>query len=116
MATILIVDDDAGLCTALSKIIERAGHDVLTAGDGLEAIRVLEAQAVDLAFVDLVMPNMDGVTLLTHIHNGFPQTKVVTMSAYEDVADLPERHHPLARRLGKPFELEEIKAVLDQIL
>ena len=116
MAVVLVVDDDTALCDALRRIVRGSGHHVYTAADGIEAMQVLDTHPVNLAFVDLVMPKMDGIKLLTEIHDKYPHTKIVTMSAYHDVMDIAERQHAVQEMLEKPFEIDDIKDLLNRLL
>ncbi|HEY3285154.1 MAG TPA: response regulator, partial [Armatimonadota bacterium] len=62
--TILVVDDDESLRAFLVDALCAAGYDVLEAGNGKEAIGLLERESVDLALVDIRMPQMSGIDLL----------------------------------------------------
>jgi CheY-like chemotaxis protein len=83
MLTILVVDDDADLRAALCAVLEDAGHDVLPAGNGIEALAALEQKAVDVAVVDVMMPVMDGLQLYDTIRAGTlcPRLPIVMVSA-----------------------------------
>jgi two-component system chemotaxis response regulator CheY len=72
--TILIVDDSASLRTVVKMALQRAGYDVIEAGDGKEALAKLEGARVNLIVSDVNMPNMDGITFLTHVKAN-PRTK-----------------------------------------
>ena len=64
MARILIVDDESDFRVMLGKILTMEGHQVLFAGNGWEALLVLDGDGIDLCIVDVMMPGMDGPTLL----------------------------------------------------
>ena len=64
MARILIVDDESDFRIMLGKILAMEGHRVNFAGNGWEALLVLDADGIDLCIVDVMMPGMDGPTLL----------------------------------------------------
>jgi len=64
MARILIVDDESDFRVMLGKVLTMAGHQVVFAGNGWEALLVLDGDGVDLCIVDVMMPGMDGPTLL----------------------------------------------------
>jgi CheY-like chemotaxis protein len=64
MATILIVDDCTDHREFLSILMARRGFDCLSAGNGIEALRLLEQTAVDLVLTDVFMPEMDGIEFL----------------------------------------------------
>src|SRR6267378_545437 len=69
MARILIVDDESDFRMMLGKVLSMEGHQVLFAGNGWEALLVLDADGVDLCIVDVMMPGMDGPTLLRILRN-----------------------------------------------
>jgi two-component system response regulator MprA len=60
MATVLVVDDDAGIRQLIRLALSLEGNNVCTASDGLEALEVLSHEPVDLMVLDLEMPRMDG--------------------------------------------------------
>jgi len=67
MATILIVEDYAVTQRVLSLTLKNNGHEAVIAGNGIEALERLEETPVDLALVDIAMPEMDGIELLRHL-------------------------------------------------
>jgi DNA-binding NtrC family response regulator len=64
---ILIIDDDADICDSLTKVLEQQGYDVLTAGSGEEAIAIAQEQACQMAFIDVKLPNIDGLETLLRL-------------------------------------------------
>ena len=115
MATVLIVDDDRSILSVLHRIIEGEGHIALEAASGVEALQVLEEHDIDVAFIDMVMPEMNGIELMEQVRSGFPNTKVVLMSAYTELRSLPSDYTDEAF-LSKPFTIIELRTVLDQAL
>ena len=69
MATILIVEDYPVTQRILSLTLKNNGHETILAGNGVEALQVLDGTAVDLALVDIAMPEMDGIELLRHLRD-----------------------------------------------
>src|SRR5215212_7523771 len=69
MARILIVDDESDFRVMLGKILAMEGHQVLFAGNGWEALLVLDGDGIDLCICDVMMPGMDGPTLLRILRN-----------------------------------------------
>src|SRR6476469_7871093 len=83
MSTILIVDDSPVIQRLLSLTLQRAGHHMLAVSNGYEALELLSATPIDLAIVDLAMPEMDGLTLLQAIRAGakHPYLPVIMLTA-----------------------------------
>lgn len=122
MATIesshcLIVDDEPTLRQVLVHLMRADGFTCLEAGNGEEAIALLETQPVALVMSDLRMPRLDGVGLLRQIRGRWPDTAVVMITA---VADVEVAVSCLAigamDYLTKPFHLEEVRARVAQAL
>ncbi len=81
-ATVLVVDDEPELCRALSKLLGRNGFEVLTAGNGEEALELLRRHEVDLVLSDLQMPRMGGVELLKAGRVISPDTEFVIITGH----------------------------------
>src|ERR1041385_4609326 len=92
MARILIVDDESDFRVMLGKILTMEGHQVLFAGNGWEALLVLDGDGVDLCIVDVMMPGMDGPTLLKILRNGAKQKALpVIMVSVLDLREMTDR-------------------------
>lgn len=78
--TLLVVDDDALVVTAVTRILTREGYLVLSAHDASEALRVLGAQPVDLLISDIDMPGMSGVELVARVRQLFPDVVRILLS------------------------------------
>ena len=81
---ILIVDDERLIGIALSKELEEEGYDVESVTSGVEAIRKFKAAHYDLAFVDLVMPGIDGAQTCQRIKEISPTTEIVCFTGTYD--------------------------------
>src|SRR5215831_8391888 len=66
-AAILVTDDDDAVRRLIARFLRDAGHEVLLARDGTEALKIYAEKPVDLIISDISMPNMDGVTLLRRV-------------------------------------------------
>lgn len=108
---VLVVDDDDAIRTMVSFAFELEGYDVATASDGIEAIAAVEKFLPDVMVLDIMMPRMDGLTVLNHLRNkpSTARVPVVLLSAKADSADVA-----IGRRAGasdyitKPFETEDL--------
>ncbi len=80
--TILVVDDDLGVCYSLRDLLLAEGCEVEVATNGLDALKVLAHRSVDLVISDVVMPDLDGYDLYMEVRERYRQTPVVLMTAY----------------------------------
>jgi CheY-like chemotaxis protein len=119
MKTILVVDDEPSVLFALSEGLtdRRHGVRVATAANGIEAVAVLEAEAVDLVLTDLRMPDMDGFELLTFLRRNHAALPVILMTALGD-ADISSRLATAGsfELLPKPFDLPDLKRKIAEML
>lgn len=81
MATILVVDDAAFMRMRMSKILTEAGHDVIQAGNGIEAVEQYRANRPDAVLMDITMPEMDGLSALKEIRALDPSARVAMVTA-----------------------------------
>jgi two-component system cell cycle sensor histidine kinase/response regulator CckA len=113
--TILLVEDEEGLRALNARGLASRGYTVVEAGNGIEAIREIEARdgAVDLVVSDVVMPEMDGPTLLKELRSRNPNLKMILVSGYAEDAfekNLPEGGQFVF--LAKPFTLKQLVATV----
>lgn len=84
MAIILIVEDDAMMRSTIKSMLEADGHDTLEAEDGLEAINILKNltpdRVVSLIVTDILMPKVDGMSLIAGVRNLDRRTKILAIS------------------------------------
>jgi putative two-component system response regulator len=113
----LVVDDEPRLRQVLVHLMRNEGFRCFEAGNGVEAIELLQKQPVTLLMSDMRMPRMDGIELLRNIRERWPDTAVVMITA---VADVEVAVSCLANGamdyLTKPFHLEEVRARVRQAL
>lgn len=117
--TILVVDDDPGIRIAIALKLKSRGFQVLEAGDGQEALGVLDGQHADLAILDVGMPGMDGYTLCERINqNERTRNMPVIILTAQDAAmpaDVAERIQ-VSRFLMKPFSPRELVLTVTELL
>lgn len=119
MARILIAEDEEALCALCARGLASDGHDVRTAGDGSEALRMLsrEQGRFDLLLTDIRMPIMDGIALALAAARDFPNLTILLMTGY---ADQRERAHGLDSLIHdvirKPFTLATLRSRVNAAL
>ena len=118
MATILCIDDEESMRRLFQVALAQAGYRVLTADSGQHGLRLLEHQEVDLIFVDIFMPDMDGLELIPRLRKRRPASKIIAISGgsgqlnYLDIAKKLGAHDTLK----KPFSHQELlHAVASQL-
>jgi DNA-binding NtrC family response regulator len=115
---ILVVDDDPGIRTSLGKLLTTAGHEVILAGNGGDATRLLREIGPDLVILDLFMPEKDGLETLMELRKQMPRLAIIVMSGGAWQIDLL----PEAKLLGaswtieKPFIPAAMMALVDSAL
>ncbi len=114
--TVLVVDDDEVLLQVFTRVLARAGYDVLPAGTVAEGLKQAGSRP-DLGLLDLALPDGNGVDLARSLHALLPRLPLVLMTAYPPrLAEHPEVGHEFARVLTKPVNLAELHQVLQTIL
>ena len=125
MAKILIVDDDPAVQTTVRLLLERAGHQVVTACDGRRGLDQLQGGDFDLLFLDIFMPGMDGFETMRLVRQQHPSVQIIVISGHS----IPSDSNPspdfltMATKLGavrslqKPFKpdalLQTVAACLE---
>ena len=116
-AQILIVDDKSSFRFLLEGYLREAGYATVCAAGGAEALETLERCAIDLILSDLVMPEMDGVTLLTEVHRRFPSLPFVVITAHGSVESAVAAIKQGADNyLLKPLHREELLLTISRSL
>jgi DNA-binding NtrC family response regulator len=115
--TILVADDDQVARELLVEALTREGYVVRGADGGAACVRLAESQPFDVALVDLRMPDLDGLTVLTRLAALQPDLPVVILTAFATIETAIEAMNAGAYDyLSKPFRLEEIKVVVRRTL
>ena len=113
MKKILIVDDELNMRLVLSAMLKKEGFEVSSAANGREALQILKSNKIAVVITDLKMPDMDGMELLTHISERYPEIPVVMITAHGTVATAVEALKKGALDyITKPFELDDLKNII----
>ena len=118
--TILVVDDDSVLRRLLATVLKLRGFDVLVAEDGVQALEVLgqNQQGIDLVLADIIMPQMDGWSLLEQVQALYPELPVILLTLIEEARPTTERAEAMgaAACLFKPIDPVSLMSGVDQVL
>ena len=117
MARILLAEDDDSMRSFLAKALKRAGHEVIDADNGLDALALLGDQGFDLLLADVVMPGLDGIELARRAAKEQPGIRVMFITGFAAVALKARDQGPTgARVLSKPFHLKDLVRQIDAML
>jgi DNA-binding response OmpR family regulator len=108
---VLVAEDDATIRALLHDVLATEGYDVVCVNDGEEALRVVDAFQPDLILSDVMMPNLDGVSMVARLRQRGSHVPVILMSSYL-------RRSPLAsvQLVTKPFDIASLLAVIASTL
>jgi diguanylate cyclase (GGDEF)-like protein len=104
--TLLIVDDESNILSALRRALRLAGMRILTAGSALEAFEILATNDVQVVISDQRMPQMNGIEFLSRVRDLYPDTVRMVLSGYTDVDSILEsiNRGTVFRFLTKPWD------------
>ena len=113
---ILVVDDEALLVKGIRFNLQSEGYEVITGSDGLDAVAAVQEQSPDLVILDVMMPNMDGLTACSKIRE-FSDVPIILLTAKTDDMDkLMGFDQGADDYLTKPFNILELKARIRALL
>ena len=115
--TILVVDDEVSICQSLKAILEDEGYQVLVAGSGEEALRVVADEMPQLVLLDIWLPGMDGLETLKAVRAAHPNMLIIMMSGHGTIETAVK-----ATKLGafdfieKPLSLDKVMILVNNAL
>jgi two-component system cell cycle sensor histidine kinase/response regulator CckA len=116
---ILLVEDEESVRAFSARALRATGYEVFEADGGEEALEVLEELdfKIDLMISDVVMPEMDGPTLLKHVRKTMPRLKVIFVSGYaEESVRRDIEDDQSVEFLPKPYSLDQINSKVKEVL
>ncbi|MCK4373334.1 MAG: response regulator [candidate division Zixibacteria bacterium] len=106
---ILIVDDTPVIRNLLEELLVSEGYSVVCATDGLEALKIIENEKLDLVFCDIHMPRKNGLDTLKESKDLDPELLfIMTDSLPDEMAEAAQQHGAISC-ISKPFEIKEIR-------
>ena len=119
MKNVLIVDDEKSLILSLKDGLEayKDQFTVLTAGNGEEAVEIIESSNINLVITDLKMPGMNGLELLSYMSKNFPSLPFMVMTAYgTPKIEMMLKNMNMIKLIEKPLDLEELVQAITECL
>lgn len=114
---ILVVDDEMGVRSMVSKWLQKQGYKTQTAEDGLDALEAVSEAKPALIITDFKMPRLNGIEFLAKVWETMPDMPVIFMSAYYQYHDdLSDIHQGKTSFCPKPLDLEDMLAKVKKIL
>jgi len=116
---VLVADDDGDIVALVKTVLERSGHEVMTAGDGLEALVLVRDRRPDLAVLDVAMPELDGLEVLRRLRadDATSELPVVLLSARAQEADVALGFAAGASAyMRKPFSPRELSDRIGELI
>jgi DNA-binding NtrC family response regulator len=122
MARILVIDDDPAVRSVVTLLLERRGHQMMTAQDGQRGLAAIETGELDLVMIDIFMPEMDGIETILRVRKAKPMLPIVVMSGGAAFnASIPD-YLSIATKLGavtslrKPFKPDALIEAVETCL
>ena len=116
--TILCVDDEPNILSALRRLFRARGYRVLLAQGGQAGLELLESEPVDLVISDMRMPEMDGAQFLEHVRSRWPDPVRLLLTGYADIASIIEaiNRGEIYRYITKPWDDNDILLIVHEAL
>lgn len=114
---ILVVDDEPKMRRVLEIMLQKMGHRVVGAGNGVEALAAFRAHSVDLVITDLRMPEMDGIELLTQLRAQESDVPVMVITAHGTIETaVSAMKHGACDYILRPFDIDVVEHAVERVL
>ncbi len=114
---ILLVDDETLTLWTLEQVLTDQGYEVCLAGTGEEALQCISEKYVDLLIIDMEMPGMNGLEVLSQIKESYPPKKVILLTALDSEELIAKaRDEGVNDFIFKPFQLNEVTYRVKRVL
>jgi CheY-like chemotaxis protein len=115
-ANILVVEDDLLNRNLICKVLRKEGHQVVEACDGAIALEILQVLPFDLVITDFMMPKLNGIKFVEHLHSLQPRMPIIFMTGFLSVISGKTILDDVAEVLAKPFELDVLRSTVHRLL
>ena len=116
MARILITEDEEIVRKAILTVLQRAGHDVVEAATGEEALRLYREHPTDLVIVDIVLPGMDGLQVIQDLRREYDQVKIIAVTGVRPESLTEAERLGAHKTFAKPFDIQEFLGAVGELL
>jgi DNA-binding NtrC family response regulator len=115
LANILIADDEAAIRKLLSEVVKKMGHTPIEAADGKEAFDKYKNESVDLSFIDIHMPEINGIDCLERVKEIDPNAVVIVMTGYPSAETIIETISDEGYTyLAKPLDVSRVMDLVER--
>lgn len=116
--TVLFVDDEANILSALKRLFHPCGYRIFTAEGGRQGLEIMERESVDLVISDMRMPEMNGAQFLAQINERWPKTVRILLTGHSEIRDTIDAINQghIYRYIAKPWEDNDIVLSVKQAL
>lgn len=118
--TVLVIEDDEVILSALISALDTEGYDAIGARNGVEALIQLDLRPIQVVITDIFMPEMDGIETILNLRKMFPNTKIIAISgggSSQAIDYLPvSQRFGASRTLKKPFLLDQMLLTVREVL
>lgn len=116
-ANILVIDDDEAIRDSCSQVFKKDGKTVKTAKDGLEGMKLFKKEFFHAVLLDLKLPGLDGMEVLSRIKEENPKTPVIIITGYASIESAVEAiKRGASDYLPKPFSPEQLRIIVNKAL
>ena len=113
---ILVIEDDPDVLSTVIKQLEYFGYEVLTATDGMDGMKKVDAGGYDLVLTDIVMPYISGVGVVTALKEKMPHIPVIAMTGYGKEPESAAMEKKADIVLAKPIKMSDLKEHIQKLL
>lgn len=115
---ILIIDDTEEVLSALCKYFRQKNYDVISASNGLDALKMIENEkdTLDIIITDLVLPNISGVAVISIVKKKYPRLPVIAITGWGEHPEALAKEANADLVMEKPFKLPELEKAARDLL
>ena len=114
--TILVIDDDKSLLSALEQYLEKAGYQVISAINGMEGLKLLESAEYDLVITDINMPYVSGIGVISALKGKRPNIPAVAITGFGEVPLGAAKEKKANVMLKKPLKMSTLVEHIEKLL